>query len=236
MSKLLKLAIGGKEPPHNPDRVELAQALEEIARLERGLTEKQSAVSRAHEMIGDALKEQDEAEQGVEAARVTLRSRMVEAARSGSSVSRNDVMGAAHSRLAAANETLAAAQAGFEVVRSSFEDHEEALAVAQRRRNAAIAKIFDGEVDAIHTATIELRDSFVAKLIELRFVSSLAGTSWPPTDRSKAIDWLLNMPIGNAAFGGVRTDTKEAQPIVQPWQDAIKALQNDANAPLPEAN
>ncbi len=145
-------------------------------------------------------------------------------------------MGAAHSRLAAANETLAAAQAGLEVVRSSFEDHEEALAVAQRRRNAAIAKIFDGEVDAIHTAAIELRDSFVAKLIELRFVSSLAGTSWPPTDRSKAIDRLLNMPIGNAAFDGVRTDTKEAQPIVQPWQDAIKALQNDANAPLPEAN
>lgn len=236
MPKLLKLAVGGKEPPHNPDRMELAQALDEIARLERGLTEKQAAISRAHEMIGEALKEQDQAEQGVEAARVTLRTQMVDAARTGSSVSRSDIMGAAHSRLAAANETLAAAQAGLEVVRSSSEDHEEALATAQRRRNAAIAKILDSELDAIHAATVELRDSFVAKLIELRFVSSRAGAAWPPTDRSKAIERLLNMPLGTAWVGGVRADTHEAQPIVQPWQDAIRALQNDAYAPLPEAN
>ncbi|KAA1174650.1 hypothetical protein FP026_29635 [Rhizobium tropici] len=233
MGKIAMLARGGKEPPYNPARVQLAQALDEIGRLERSVAEKSATVSRAHEMIAEAIREQDEAEQGVESARVTLRTRMIDSARTGSPALRDDVMGMAHARLATANEALAAAQAAVEVVRSSHEEHEEALVSAQRRRNAAIAKIFDDEVDGILAETIELRDKFLGKLIELRFVSSLAGNAWPPTDRSKAIDRLMNMPFGSTLHEAVRTDTAAAQPVVRPWRDAIQALQSDANAQLP---
>ncbi len=235
MSKLLRLAVGGKEPPHNPNRMELAQALDDLIRIERSVSEAQAALSRAHDMVSEAISEQDAAEQAVEAARNALRSRMVEAALTGGHSGRDDIMSSAHARLVTANENLAAAQAALQVVRAANNDTSKELEAIEHRRDAAIAKIIGGEIDRLHDEAIDLRDQFMKKLLELKFAAGIGEDPWPPTERRKALDYLFQWPLMGSPYAGITT-SPAAEPVLAGWRQALEKLKHDANAPLPEAN
>lgn len=231
MVKLLKLSVGGNEPPVNADRIDLAAAIADIKRIERALAERQAVVARAHEMVGHALKEQDEAEADVESARNTLRLRMVEAAHSGRTVGLDAAMSAAHARLAASNESLAAAQAALAFVRDAGSSEESELEDADLRRQKAIRNLVDGRIDPLHAEVIELRDRFMAKMLELRFAAGIAYV-WPPTARNKVLDDLFQWPVSRSPYACLTTDP-QAEPVVSVWREAIENLKTDASTPLP---
>ncbi|WP_158704452.1 hypothetical protein [Rhizobium sp. NXC24] len=229
------LAIGGKKPPHDPDRVELAQALDEIARLQRSTAEKQAAVTRAQNIVTNAIDEQDAAEQAVESARNTLRSRMVEAALTGTNAGPDNIMASAHARLVTANENLAAAQAALQVVRGADDDTARELDSAERRRDSAIARIVGGEIDRLHAEAIDLRDRYMKKLLELKFAAGIGDDQWPMTERRKKLNYLFQWPVLESPYAGI-TASPAAEPVLAGWRQAVEKLRHDANAPLPEAN
>ncbi|RZS82054.1 hypothetical protein EV217_2867 [Phyllobacterium myrsinacearum] len=234
MVKLSSLGLKRKEQPVDPNRAELAVAIEAINKLEREKSESQTASSRAKDLLDKAIQERNAASQAVNDARDSLKSRMLNSAQTGATFESDGALAKAHARLTLADETLAAAQATIDALESSTAAKKEENDAVYARRDKAIAKIFYASCPKILVEAAELRDLYMAKLLELQFAGHKGLNANPvSTDQDRKINHILSNPVPNGTYPYLDYRQSFAAPIVGPWAATAEALKTNPDAPLP---